>query len=538
MLNHLSISNYVLIRELDMDFPSGLNIITGETGAGKSIMLGALSLLLGHKADSSVFSDNTRNCVIEGEFDLDGEQLILRRVITPAGRSRAFLNDEPVSVSELANLSDRLVDIHEQHHTRLLSNTDYQLSILDGYAGNDSLLSEYGELWNSLQEKRKELISLRESMAAASKDRDYRQFQFDQLYAASLRDGELEEIEAEQKMLSNAEMIKAELTHASVALENEEYTVARSLKDSVSSLSKLARYIPEAEELAGRLSESRIEIEDVLAEVNSLNEKVNVSPQRLSEVEERMDVLYTLMKKHNVTSVEELISIREDLEESLSREESDGEKLKELEAVIASLEEEIDIKGDELSRRRKLSAESFKEELQSSIRELEMPQAVLEVVLTSREKPCASGKDEIHFLFSANGGRTPGELSKVASGGELSRVMLSLKKVISGYTTLPTMIFDEIDTGVSGRMADRMGRMIARMGEKMQIFAITHLPQIASQSGAHFLIEKRNSTYGSQTSIRRLSGDERVTEVARMLSGDSLTEAAIENAKTLLKENT
>jgi len=537
MLKHLSISNYVLIRELDMDFPSGLNIITGETGAGKSIMLGALSLLMGRKAEASVFSDNTRNCVIEGEFELDGEQIILRRVITPAGRSRAFLNDEPASVGDLAELSSKLVDIHEQHQSGLLSNPDYQLGVLDGYAGNDALLSEYRGVWNTLQEKRSDLTALKESIAAASRDRDYRQFQFDQLYAASLRDGELEELEDEQKILSNAGMIKSELLRSSGVLESEEYSAARSLKEASSALSKLERLVPQASELSKRLAESRIEIEDVCSEIESLAERVNVSPQRLSEVEVRLDVLYSLIKKHGVSSVGELIGIKDDLEESLSREESDGQKVRELESEIADLESEIDRQGAELSRRRADSAKSFASELQTNIRELEMPQAVFEVSVSPAEKAGASGKDEVHFLFSANGGRIPGELSRVASGGELSRVMLSLKKVVSGYASLPTMIFDEIDTGVSGRMADRMGRMIAGMGEKMQIFAITHLPQIASQKGTHFLIEKQVTQDGTHTCIRRLSALERVNEVARMLSGDTLTGAAVENAKILLTEN-
>jgi len=537
MLNHLSISNYVLIRELDMDFPSGLNIITGETGAGKSIMLGALSLLLGKKADTAVFSDNTKNCIIEGEFELNGEQIILRRVITPAGRSRAFLNDEPVSVGTLSELSSRLVDIHEQHQSGLLSDSDYQLEILDGYAGNGTLLSEYYRLWNDFVEKKLEMASLKESMAAADRDRDYRQFQFEQLNSASLRDGELEELEAEQKMLSNAETIKSELVRASGSLENEEYSASRSLKDAVSSLSRAEKYIPEVSELSRRLTEAKIEIEDIVSEVETITEKVNVSPGRLMEVEERLDMLYSLIKKHSVTSVAELIGIRDELQTLLSKAENDGQYLHTLEKEIIALEKQVKEKAAELSDCRRRGAVSFAENLQSNIRTLEMPQALFEISVSQRPDPGPSGIDEVKFLFSANGDRTPGDLTKVASGGELSRVMLSLKKVVSEYTSLPTMIFDEIDTGVSGRMADRMGKMIAGMGDKMQIFAITHLPQIASQKGAHFLIEKTAKGQETRTSIRRLSDRERVSEVARMLSGDTLTSAALENAKTLLKEN-
>jgi len=537
MLKHLSISNYVLIRELEMDFPAGLNIITGETGAGKSIMLGALSLLMGKKADISVLSDTSRNCVVEGEFDVDGNCIILRRLITPSGRSRAFVNDEPVQVSELVELSSTLIDIHEQHQSRLLDSPDYQLKVLDGFCGNQTMLEEYDSMWRMLQNRRKESELLKSSIQSAALDRDYRQFQFDQLDSASLKNGELEELEEEHRVLSNAEMIKGELLHTSASMENEEYSTLRILKDAVTALSKVEKCLPRAAELSRRLDEARIEIEDITSEIDSMCERINVSPQRLSEVEERMDIIYSLLKKHNVTTVQELTELRDTLGQLLEKSDNDSFRLIEMEKEISLLEHEVEEKASELSQRRQRAAANFSAELQNCIRTLEMPDAVFEVSVSAKGVCGPSGSDDVKFLFSANAGSPEGELFKVASGGELSRVILSLKKVISEYTTLPTMIFDEIDTGVSGRIADRMGRMISEMGNRMQIFAITHLPQIACQDGTHFLIEKHTEGAIACTVIHHLSDTDRVAEIARMLSGDSVSEAAFENARTLLKVN-
>ncbi|MBQ0006926.1 MAG: DNA repair protein RecN, partial [Alistipes sp.] len=512
-------------------------IITGETGAGKSIMLGALSLLMGKKADATVIRDSSRNCVVEGVFEMDGKDTILRRVINPAGRSRAFLNDEPMTLSDMAELSSSLIDIHEQHQSRFLDNAEYQLRLLDDFSANAGLMEAYSAVWNKYQERKKALSDLKDSIASASRDRDFRQFQYDRLSSASLREGELEELEEEQKILSNAETIMSELMNSENALENDSYSVTQSLKNAASSLSRIEKYLPASSELIRRLSEARIEIEDISSELDSMSETVTVSPQRLSQVEERLDTLYGLLKKNDVSSVAELIDIRDSLEKTLSSEEDDEFRLKELEEEVAVLQDEVRKTASELSICRRNASVRFSSELQECIRSLEMPDAVFEVSFTDKENPGPTGMDEVIYLFSANQGMNPGELSKVASGGELSRVMLSFKKVFSEYSSLPTMIFDEIDTGVSGRMADRMGKLIAGMGKTMQIFAITHLPQIASQNGTHFLIEKNSSDGESRTEIRRLSGDERVLEVARMLSGDTLSDAALENARTLINEN-
>ncbi len=537
MLKHLFIQNYALIRELDMDFPPSLVIITGETGAGKSIMLGALSLLLGKKTDSSVFCDNGANCVVEGEFECGGREIILRRVITPAGRSRAFLNDEPVTLAELSAISDDLIDIHEQNQSRMLSDENFQMEILDSFSGSADCLSEYREVWAECHSREKELEELRAKESEAAKDRDYREFQFSQLSDARLREGELEELEAEQQMLANAEMIGKELASASEILGNENFSMVQGMKEAVSSLKRVSKFFPDAGSLSERLDSCKIELEDIEEEIGRLSGSVEVSPGRLEQVEERMGELYALLKKHGASSVQELIGIRDALDESLRQEEVFSEREAELVKTCSDLHERISDLSLELSRVRSAGAERLSVSLEESIRILEMPYASFRVELVRKDAPGPSGADGVRFLFSANGGRPVSELSKVASGGELSRVMLALKKVMSEYTSLPTMIFDEIDTGVSGKVADRMGRMISDMGHRMQIFAITHLPQIASQKGAHYLIYKTREGDGSVTGVRLLEGEERVREIARMLSGDTLTDAALENARCLLNGN-
>lgn len=537
MLKHLYIRNYALIRELDMDFPPSLVIITGETGAGKSIMLGALSLLLGRKADASVIPDAGANCVVEGVFESADEEVIIRRVITPAGRSRAFVNDEPVTLADLQDISGRLIDIHEQHQSGMLSDENCRMEILDSFTGCGDLLSSYRKLWDGCRQKEKELDDLRSAMAGAAKDRDYREFQFNQLSDARLRDGELEEAEAEQQMLSNAEMIQQELERSSSLIDNEEFSMTGGLKDAAVSLRRVSAWMPQAGTLADRLESCRIELDDVREDLERLSGTVEVSPERLSRVEERMSELYALLKKHGAGSVSELIALRDSLDASLQQEESFSEREKTLSGECVSLRGRLAEVSAALTGARTEGAARFSGTLQEIIRTLEMPYAEFRAELHPRQVPGPSGADSVKFLFAANGGNNVGELSKVASGGELSRVMLSLKKLMSEYSSLPTMVFDEIDTGVSGRMADRMGRMISEMGHRMQIFAITHLPQIASRDGAHYLIYKQGDADGAVTAIKRLEGEERVREIARMLSGDTLTEAAVENARSLMNEN-
>ena len=537
MLTRLSISNYALISSLDITFPDGLVIITGETGAGKSILLGALSLILGRRADASVFSDNTRNCVVEAEFHdgKTGEEYILRRVITPAGRSRSFLNDEPVSLADLSAISSRIVDIHEQHQHLLLTDPDFRLGVIDHFAGTAPLLEEYRKIYGEYESKDNEIRSLEESIAESERDSEYRQFQLGRLQEARLVSGELEALEAEQKVLSHAEDIRGGLESAYSSLNPEELSVAQLLKDAAARLSRYSSFDSRLQPLADRLDSCRIEVSDIEREIEDISSGITVSPQRLEEVEERMSLIYSLMRKYDCDSVDALIALRDSLSASLSGTEEQQERLEELRKEQEVLDRHRRELADRLSEQRRGACDARSAELQADIRSLEMPHAVFQAVVTPVDRLTLSGGDRLDFLFSANGPASMRDISKVASGGELSRVMLSLKGLLARYTSLPTMIFDEIDTGVSGRIADKMGDMIGRMGERMQIFAITHLPQIASKKGSHYLVYKEFDADGTaRTGIRRIEGEDRVAEVARMLSGSELTSAAVENARELL----
>ena len=536
MLNRLSISNYVLISSLDIEFPDGLVIITGETGAGKSILLGALSLLLGKRADSTVFNDKTRNCVVEAEFTgSKGEEYILRRVITPAGRSRSFLNDEPVSLSELAAISGKIIDIHGQHQHLLLADPEFRLSVIDHFAGNSELLDTYRTAYTEYEDIARQIDELRRSISEAERDSEYRQFQLDKLREARLEPGEMEALEQEQKALAHAEDIRTGLDSADSLLNTEEFSVSGQLKDAASRLSRYVSYDERLKPLVDRLESCRIEVSDIENEIETISSGITVSPERLAEVEERMSMLYSLMRKYDCQDVDSLIACRDLLASSLAGTE-------EMEERLADLEKRLEIAGQrrsglasELSSRRAGASEALSGQLQESIRSLEMPHAVFRATVTPKDRLSSSGGDNIVFMFSANGASSLMDMGKVASGGELSRVMLALKGLLARYTSLPTMIFDEIDTGVSGRIADKMGDMIGRMGRNMQIFAITHLPQIASKKGAHYMVYKEFGPDGNaRTGIRRLEGEERVMEVARMLSGSELTPAAVENARELL----
>ncbi len=539
MLTRLSISNYALISSLDIEFPDGLIIITGETGAGKSILLGAISLLLGKRADSSVFSDKERNCVVEAEFtDAQGKEIILRRVITPAGRSRSFLNDEPVTLAELTEMSSEIIDIHAQHNHLLLTDADFRLSVVDHFAGNRELLAEYSSVYKECERLYRITAELRRKIAEADKDAEYREFQLSKLNEAALVSGELEELEDEQKTLAHAEEIKSSLAAAYGMLNSEETSVAMMIKEASSRVAKFAAFDARLEDLTARLDSCRIEMADIESELESVGEGITVSPQRLEAVEERMSLLYGLLRKYNCDNVDALIALREELAAQAYSAESLQEELFEAEKDMASAEVERTRLADELTARRQAVVDEMSTSLQEAIRSLEMPYAIFKACVHKRGDFGETGADIMDFMFSANGETTLRDISKVASGGELSRVMLALKGLLARYTSLPTMIFDEIDTGVSGRAADKMGQMIGTMGENMQIFAITHLPQIASKKGTHYQVYKTfDKDDRPMTGIRQLEGEERLKEVARMLSGSELTAAAIENAKSLLGDS-
>ena len=554
MLNRLQVRNYVLIDSLEIDFPEGLVIITGQTGAGKSILLGALSLLMGAKADASMVSEGADNCVVEAEFevndtridavlnenDVDSDEgyIIIRRVVNRSGRSRAFVNDCPVSVQTLQELSSYLIDIHSQHQTLLLSDKRFQMSLLDSYAGDGTLLEDCAALWKRHSSIRSELSSLEERIAKIAGERDYNEAQFRQLEAASLKPGELSSLEEEQKQLANAEEIRTGLeaveeifTASSSA--GELPSIDSSLKESVKVLSRLSRFLPVTGSLSERIDSCRYELDDILSEITTLSGSVDVSGARLEEVEARMSLIYGLMQKHSCQDENELIALRDRLSDELfdstQLEEKRESLLKEAGEVFAQLSG----LAERIHEARVAAAVPFAEAMEELIRSLELPYAIFEVDVDDAPLS-ASGRDRITFRFSSTG-RNAVDIAKCASGGELSRIMLALKAMGAKYTNMPTMIFDEIDTGVSGSVADKMGSMICGMGAYMQVFAITHLPQVAAKGNAHYLVSKDIDPASKAVStIKRLSDEQRVLELARMLSGSELTDAAIANARSLL----
>lgn len=552
MLTRLQVKNYVLLDSLEIDFPEGLIIITGQTGAGKSILLGALSLVAGAKADASMLSEGADNCVVEAEFtiedqtlrevleenevDCEDNVLIVRRVVNRSGRSRAFINDCPVPVQVLQDISSRLIDIHSQHQTLLLSDRRFQMSLLDFYAGNSGLLEESAGLWKLLQEKKAELRTLEERLSRSAAERDYNQARLAQLQKASLKEGELAELEQEQKQLANAEEIKTSFTAVEemFASASAELSLDGMLKESSRLLSRLGRYVPQTSELAERVDSCRHELDDILSEIIRINQRTEHSAERLEEVEERMSLIYGLMQRFSCQNESELISVRDSMAAELFDSSALEEKKSELLAEISSLSDAMNGIADRLHESRTNASEAFARQIEDSIRFLELPYAIFEVGL-ERSQLTANGYDQVTFRFSSTG-RNALDISKCASGGEMSRIMLALKAMCAEYTDMPTMIFDEIDTGVSGSVADKMGSMICKMGTRMQVFAITHLPQVAAKGNAHYLVRKEIDPVTSKavTSIGRLGQQERIMEVARMLSGSSLTEAAIANAKSLL----
>jgi DNA repair protein RecN (Recombination protein N) len=534
MLRRLLIENYALIDHLDMTFPGDLVIITGETGAGKSILLGALSLALGGRSDVSVLKDRTRNCVVEAIFEEDGREIPFRRVVTPQGRSRSFIDDEPASVEQLREAASRLIDIHSQHQQLLLAEKGFQREVLDYYAGITSGVEDCGRDWREFLAVQKEVEALKEQIAERNRSRDYLEFQFAQLEDASLREGELEELEEEQDRLAHGEAVKEQVARVEQLFDGEGLSLEARLKEMTVALDRVTSHYPEFGPLRERLDAARIELKDIHEEVGLRGERIVFSPNRLAAVDARLSQLYGLLRKYDVPTVAELIALRDqisaglgfavDLELSLERQQKMVDALKEQFEKLAGLIHAVRLK----------KAPGLSALLQELIRSLEMPQARFSVQVTERPVAGPDGKDEVCFLFDANDrGLQP--LSKCASGGELSRIMLCIKSLLAQYKGMPTLIFDEIDTGISGSVAEKMGRMIAGMGERMQLFAITHLPQVASKGASHYLVYKENGPDGARTGIRRIEGEERVREIARMLSGEDITPEALANAAVLLQ---
>lgn len=564
MLKALHIKNYVLIDSLDIEFPAGLVIITGQTGAGKSILLGALSLVMGSRADSSVIGAAGDNCVVEAEFEVNDEdgslrqyldeneidfdpvdgkgQLTIRRILNSNGRSRSFVNDSPAPLKVLSMLSSRLIDIHSQHETMLLRDKQFQMSMLDHFAGDSGLLQSCRTRWERLTGLKNDLDEVNANLSRTNAEKDYNQAQFERLDSAHLKDGELEELETEQKQLANAEEIKSSLyqvenyfSPSGDDAQDDRMSIDSMLKDSSRILDKLSSYIPSVSALSERIESARLELDDVLSEVSDLESGTEISDERLQEVEERLSLLYDLLKKYSCTQVSELIELRDRLSESLADTSVLEARKSALEKEIREAEKDLADACSDLHDARAKAVPSFSENICNSIRSLELDRAVFDVVLEPG-KPGPDGSDTILFRFSSTG-KSPVDVAKCASGGEMSRIMLCLKAMMARYTNMPSMIFDEIDTGVSGSVADKMGSMICSMGDYMQVFAITHLPQVAAKGDAHYIVTKEFDGDRAISSIRKISGEDRVMEVARILSGSRVTPEAIANAKSLLESN-
>ena len=551
MLKHLYIKNFTLIDELDIELYQGFSVITGETGAGKSIILGALWLLLGQRADSKAIKQGAEKCVIEAHFDLsrygmtdffeeneieyDAADCIVRRELTASGKSRAFINDTPVQLSLLKELGEQLVDIHSQHQNLLLNKQDFQLNVVDIIAGDEKELQLYQQAYTQYHATEKELSTLKESIEQNRQNADFLQFQFEELTQANLAEGEQEELEQKSETMSHSEEIKSALYEADNALSADQTGVVGSLRTALSAIRQIEKVLPDASELVERLDSSYIELKDIAQEISSQMEHVDFDPAELDAINNRLDKLYDLEKKYHVETVEELIAKRDELKIQLGRIENSDEALAELQQKLATQLAQAQKAAEALTKLRTKAAKQIEKEMQGRLMPLGMPNVKFSIEMT-QEPLNVSGQDKVAFLFSANTSTPLQPISQVASGGEIARVMLSLKAMISGAVKLPTIIFDEIDTGVSGKTAEKMAEIMQEMGHhERQVISITHLPQIAALGSAHYKVEKEETAKGTISRMRKLSDDERVLEIAQMLSGSNVSEAAISNAKQLLK---
>lgn len=551
MIQKLFIRNYALIDSLEIDLRPGFTVLTGETGAGKSIIMGALSLILGQRADTKAVKDLTQKTVIEGTFDIssyamrpffeendldydDSGLCVLRRELTPAGKSRAFVNDTPVSLSLLKELGEQLIDIHSQHQNLLLGDNRFQLRMIDVWADDDALLTQYRTEYKRYRELGDALLRLRRESEEKRKEEDYLRFQYEQLCDAHLQPGEQSALEEEQEMLTHAEEIKTALYSVSCSLGDDEGGLLSKMKESLSTLRSLQRIYPAVEPLGERLDSAYIEMKDILSEVDDRQESVSVDPARLQQVEERLDLLYGLQQKHRLANLEELLALQDDLKARLDEIDHSDEQLALLQEQLSAREESLRALADRLSAVRHEASGRFTEKLIERARPLGMPHLRFEVEWLPKEAFDADGTESVRYLFSANKNRPLESVADIASGGEISRLMLTIKSLAADATALPTIIFDEIDTGVSGEIADKMGEIMAGMARYMQVIAITHLPQVASRGKTHYRIYKDEDGETTQTRIELLDDNRRVQEVARMLSGSQLTDAAMKNARELL----
>lgn len=551
MLTALSIKNYALIDDLKVDFPEGFIIITGETGSGKSIMLDALSLILGKRADMSALRNKEEKCIIEAEFSLQNyefqslfqeldidydPQTIIRREILPSGKSRAFVNDVPATLEVLSRLGQVLVDIHSQHQTLALSDTSFQFAIIDAMANNKSLLTEYVQLHQLLKKEQKKLEELIEFQKNAKKEYDYNLHQLKELKSATLEEGILEELEESYEEASNIEDIKENVLESLYLLNDENIGILNNLRELKRSFSSLTEYKQLYRDLYERIESAFLELEDLASEISDIDESIETDPDNLEQISKQLNKIYSLQKKHSVATVEELIAIQQELEEAVSKTESVDIDLNKQKKIVEEQHTATLKKANQLHKAREKVIPALDKKLTNFMHELGMPNGRFSITLTATDTFFANGNDELSFLFSANKGGDFGQLKKVASGGELSRIMLAVKAIMAEHTALPTIMFDEIDTGVSGEISQKMGDIMKQMSQNRQVFAITHLPQIAAKGAYHFKVFKEDSKGKTTTHLKLLTEEERITELSEMLEGKNSGASARNHAIELLRK--
>ncbi len=553
MLTALSIRNYALINQLEVDFSAGFSVLTGETGAGKSIILGALSLILGQRADTKSIKEGENKCTIEGFFDIssyelksffeeidveyDPKQCIMRRELLASGKSRAFINDTPVGLNDLRTLGSQLIDIHSQHQNLLLSDGNFQIQVLDALADNLPLRKDYKSVFNRYISAKKQLQVLKDEAVQKTAEEDYLQFQYNQLAAANLNEGEQAVLESESEILSHLEEIKNGLFRTHAILSENETNIISSLKEVLNIIRSLNNVYPDSKEISGRLESVYLELKDLTSEILSRQDNLELDPNRLNYINERLDILYGLQQKHKLESIEALISLKNHIESQLRTIGHFEDQIASLESQVASLFEEVLRLSGEITKSRRNAGKKLEKELVPKVSPLGMPHVKFTCEITSKNHPDPTGADQVSFLFSANKNISLKPIHEIASGGEISRLMLGIKSMIAGAVALPTIIFDEIDTGVSGEVADKMGNIMHKLGNEMQVLTITHLPQIAAKGSSHYFVYKNDDKETTETHIRLLNKEERIREIAQMLSGSELTGAAMENAKKLMNLN-
>ncbi|MBW6478980.1 MAG: DNA repair protein RecN [Bacteroidales bacterium] len=551
MLKSLLIENYALIEKLDISFDDGLTIITGETGAGKSILLGALGLILGQRADTKVLYDQKRKCIIEGTFSIENlgiEKLfaeneldydsiaIFRREINPQGKSRAFINDTPVNLNVMKDIAERLIDIHSQHQNLLVGTSVFRYNIIDAFAGISQQVAEYRKEFEKLSQLRKKLSGLRESEKQTRSELDYLNFQYDELFKAQLSADEFAEIESELEILNHASEIKMNLEKADFLLQNNQENVLSLLSEVIALFRSLEKFSPQYAELYKRLLSSEIEIKDLGREIVAGKEDVSADPARAQELQQRYDLLQKLLHKHAVSDMEELISLRDEFREKIDGFESLENEIQVLQSECDLFEKKLTEIASKISSERKNAIPALEEQISSILKELGMPNGRFRVRQSQSHQLHINGNDDFNFLFSANLGTEPQELTKIASGGELSRLMLAMKSVVSLRNLLPTIIFDEIDTGVSGEIGFRMGAILGKISRNMQVISITHLPQVAARGSRHFIVYKETKDNYTKTLVKKIDDKNRVFEIAKMLGGENPSESVLQTAEELIQK--